>query len=51
MLADLHQAHEKLKSICGWVHRVIGTIWNAGAGNPSSLPVRNANSGKPLKVD
>jgi len=29
----------------GWVRRVVGTIWNVGACNPSSLPVRNANSG------
>src|SRR6218665_1033367 len=35
----------------GWVRRVVGTIWNVGACNPSSLPLRNANSGKPLKVD
>jgi len=35
----------------GWVRRVVGTIWNVGAGDPSSLPLRNANSGKPLKVD
>ena len=42
------QKHAYLK---GWVRRVVGTIWNVGAGDPSSLPVRNANSGKPLKVD
>jgi len=35
----------------GYVRRVVGTIWNVGVGNPSSLPVRNANSGKPLKID
>jgi len=35
----------------GWVRRVVGTIWNVGAGDPRSLPVRNANSRKPLKVD
>ena len=35
----------------GWVRGVVGTIWNVGAGDPSLLPVRNANSGKPLKLD
>ena len=25
--------------------RVAGSIWNVGAGEPSLLPVRNANSG------
>jgi len=34
-----------------WVRRVVETIWNVGAGDPGSLPVQNANSGKPLKVD
>jgi len=34
-----------------WVRRVVGTIWNVGAGDQGSLPVWNANSGKPLKVD
>ena len=29
----------------------MGTIWNVGAGDPGSLSVRNAISGKPLKVD
>ena len=31
--------------------RVVGTIWNIGAGDPSSRPIRNANSGISLKVD
>ena len=39
------------RRICGhaelmlnwWVRRVVGTICNVGAGDPSSLPVRNAN--------
>ena len=31
--------------------RVVGSIRDVGAGNPGSLPVRNANSGIPLKVD
>jgi len=31
--------------------RVVETIWNVGAGDPSLHPVRNANSGNPLKVD
>ena len=35
----------------GWVRRVVRTIWNVGAGDPGSFSVRNANSGKPLKVD
>jgi len=30
--------------------RVVGSIRDVSAGNPSSLPVRNANSGIPLKV-
>ena len=34
----------------GWVRRVLGTIWNVDAGDPSSLTVRNVNSGKPLKL-
>ena len=37
--------------LVGWVRRVVETIWNVGAGNPISNPVRNANSGKPLKAD
>ena len=41
----------ELYPILGWVRRVVGNIWNVGAGDPGSLPVRNANSGKPLKVD
>src|SRR6218665_2376342 len=31
--------------------RVVGSIRDVGAGNPGSLPVPNANSGIPLKVD
>jgi len=27
--------------------RVVGTIWCVGAGDPSSRPARNANSGIP----
>src|SRR6218665_2170662 len=42
--------YSRLYDIMGWVHRVVGTIWNVGAGDLGSLPVRNANSGKPLKV-
>jgi len=29
--------------------RLVGTIWSVGAGDQSSRPVRNANSGNPLK--
>jgi len=32
------------------VRRVVGTIWSVGAGDPSSLPVRNANSGIPPRL-
>ena len=32
-------------------HRVVVSIWDVGAGNPGSLPVQNANSGIPHKVD
>jgi len=31
--------------------RVVGTIWNVGAGDLSSRPVWNSNSQIPLKVD
>src|SRR6218665_1069695 len=31
--------------------RVAGSIWDVGVGNPSSLPLRNANLGIPLTVD
>jgi len=31
--------------------RVVVSVWDVGAGNPGSLPVWNANSGIPLKVD
>jgi len=31
--------------------RVVGTIWNVGAGDPSLRPIQNANSGNLLKVD
>lgn len=30
---------------------LVGSIYNVGAGDPSSRPVQNANSGNPLKVD
>ena len=30
--------------------RVVGTIWCVGAGDPSSHPVRNGNSGNPLRL-
>ena len=41
--------YSRLYDIMGWVHRVVGTIWNVGAGDLGSLPVRNANSGNPLR--
>ena len=37
-------------SLKGWVRRVVGNIWNVGAGDPGSLPVRNANSGNPVRL-
>ena len=40
-----------LHSALGRGRRVVGSIRNVGAGNPGSLPVWNANSGIPLKVD
>jgi len=39
-----------LIDLIGWVRRVVGTIWNVGSGDQSSLPVRNANSGNPLRL-
>src|SRR6218665_1469150 len=38
-------------SILGRGRKVAGTILNVGAGDPSLRPVRNGNSGNPLKVD
>jgi|SRR6218665_117734 len=37
--------------LMGWVHRVVGNIWRVGAGESSSRPVRDANSGNPHRVD
>jgi len=45
------QIVRKLLSSKGGGRRVVETIWNVGAGDPSSRPVRNANLGNPLKVD
>jgi len=38
-------------AILGGGRIVVGTIWNVGAGELSLHPLRNANSGIPLKVD
>jgi len=40
---------ERCRSLEGG-RRVVGTIWNVVAGDSSSRPVRNANSGFPLRL-
>ena len=40
MICSLKSGNECNLFNLGWVRRVVGTIWNVGSGDPSSLPVR-----------